>query len=109
MERRAFIGTLTGGLLAAPLAAVAQQAGKVFRIGYLGVGSPDLFRQGLREAGYVEGRNLAIEWRDAEGKTEGFGDLAADLVRLKVDVIVAANPAAPLPPKDQRRRFRSSR
>jgi putative ABC transport system substrate-binding protein len=55
---------------------------------------PELLRQGLREAGYVEGLNLAIEWRDAEGKTERFGDLAAELVRLKVDVIVAANPAA---------------
>ena len=94
MDRRVFIDSLTGGFLVAPLAVEAQQAGKVFRIGYLGVGSPDLFRQGLREAGYVEGRNLAIEWRDAEGKTEGFGDLAAELVRLKVDVIVAANPAA---------------
>jgi putative ABC transport system substrate-binding protein len=51
-------------------------------------------RQSLREAGYVEGLNLAIEWRDAEGKPERFGDLAAELVRLKVDVIVAANPAA---------------
>jgi hypothetical protein len=55
---------------------------------------PELLRQGLREAGDVEGLNLAIEWRDAEGKTERFGDLAAELVRLKVDVIVAANPAA---------------
>jgi putative ABC transport system substrate-binding protein len=51
-------------------------------------------RQGLRDAGYVEGLNLVIEWRDSEGNTERLGDLAADLVRLKVDVIVAANPAA---------------
>jgi putative ABC transport system substrate-binding protein len=51
-------------------------------------------RQILREIGYVEGLNLAIEWCDAEGKTERFGDLAAELVRLKVDVIVAGIPAA---------------
>ena len=67
----------------------------MFRIGVLGVGSPEPLRQSLREAGYFEGLNLAIEWRDVEGKTERFGDLAAELVRLKVDVIVAAaNPAA---------------
>jgi putative ABC transport system substrate-binding protein len=72
-------------LLAAPVAAEAQQAGKMFRIGLLGVDSPELLRQSLREVGYVEGLNLAIERRDAEGKTERFGDLAAELVRLKVD------------------------
>jgi len=81
-------------LLAAPFAAEAQPAGKMFRIGALGVSSPELLRQSLRDLGYVEGLNLAIEWRDAEGKTERFGDLAAELVRLKVDVIVASNPAA---------------
>jgi len=94
MNRRAFIATARA-ILVAPLAAEAQQAGKMFRIGVLGVGSSELLRQSLREAGYVEGLNLAIEWRDVEGKTERFGDLAAELVRLKVDVIVAAaNPAA---------------
>jgi putative tryptophan/tyrosine transport system substrate-binding protein len=72
----------------------AQQAGKIFRIGVLGLGSSELLRQTLREVGYLEGLNLAIEWRDPEGKTERFGDLAAELVRLKVDVIVAINPAA---------------
>jgi len=94
VNRRAFIGTLGLGLLAAPLAAGAQPAGKIFRIGILGLGSSELLRQTLREVGYVEGLNLALEWRDPEGKTERFGDLAADLVRLKVDVIVAINPAA---------------
>jgi putative ABC transport system substrate-binding protein len=84
------------GLLATPLAASAQQAGKVFRIGvlYPGAGAPELLRQSLRELGYVEGQNLAIEWRDAEGKTERFSALAAELVRLKVDVIVATVPGA---------------
>jgi putative ABC transport system substrate-binding protein len=96
VDRRAFIGTLTGGLLAAPLAAEAQQAAKVPRIGYLALNlaaSPHLheaFRQGLRDLGYVEGRNVVIEYRDAEGKFERLPALAAELVALKVDVIVAA-------------------
>jgi putative ABC transport system substrate-binding protein len=92
--RRAFMGTVAGGLLAAPLAAQAQQAGKVYRIGFLFYGSPgpapelDAFRQGLREFGYVEGQNIAIEYRFASGKVERLPALAAELVRLKVDVIV---------------------
>jgi len=100
ITRRAFVGTLAGGLLAAPLATEAQQGGKVFRIGVLspppstGIRTPELPRQNLRELGYVEGLNLAIEWRDAEGKNERLDALAAELVRLKVDVIVASFPAA---------------
>ena len=83
------------GLLAAPLAAEAQQAEKVARIGVLRQGSPpdplvESFRQGLRELGYAEGRNISIEYRWAEGRAERLPELAADLVRLKVDVIVAA-------------------
>ena len=68
MDRRAFLGSLASGLLAAPLAAPAQQASKVWRIGYLGNGSPttnahvrDPFRQGLRDLGWVEGQNMTIE------------------------------------------------
>ena len=99
MPRRAFLATVAGGLLAVPLAAGAQQARKPVRIGSLGTGTPDALRQSLREAGYVEGPNLVIEWRDAGGKPERFDDLAAELVRLKVDVIVAANPAATLAAK----------
>lgn len=81
-------------VLAAPVAAEAQPAGKIPRIGMLRQGSaPDplveAFRQGLRELGYVEGRNIRIEYRWGEGKAERLPDLAADLVRLKVDVIVA--------------------
>jgi putative tryptophan/tyrosine transport system substrate-binding protein len=87
------------GLLAAPLAAPAQQpTAKNARIGLLFfVPTPFLdeaFRQGLRELGYVEGQNIAIEYRSAEGKSERLPALAAELVRLKVDVIVAASPAA---------------
>ena len=75
VHRRAFIGTLAGGLLAAPLAVVAQEP-KVPRIGYLALNpaaNPHLheaFRQGMRDLGYVEGRNVVIEYRDAEGKLE---------------------------------------
>ena len=94
MDRRVFIMAAVGGLLAAPLAAEGQRVGKVRRIGSLGEGAPEALRQGLREAGYVEGPTLAIEWRSSEGKPERFDDLAAELVRLKVDVIVATNPAA---------------
>ena len=97
MDRRAFI---VGGVvtLAAPLAAEAQQPGRAYRIGVLG-GESQLLQQSLRKAGYVAGRNLTIVWRDPEGKPERFGDLAAELVRLKVDVIVASNPAATIAAK----------
>ncbi len=94
MIRAALAVALAVGILAAPLTAGAQPAGKVFRIGVLGAGSPELLRQSLRELGYVEGLNLAFEWRGAEGKTERFDALAAELVRLEVDVIVAIAPAA---------------
>jgi putative ABC transport system substrate-binding protein len=93
MNRRRFLLTPLAGALVMPLAAEAQQPGRVFRIGVLGADS-ELLGRSLREVGYVEGRNLAIEWRDAEGKSERFGDLAAELVRLKVEVIVASVPAA---------------
>jgi putative ABC transport system substrate-binding protein len=98
IDRRSFIGTLAGALLAVPLAAEAQQAGKVHRIGILAnvpLADPEgarlwgAFIQGFRELGYVEGKNITIEWRFSEGKYERLPELAADLVRLKVDVIVA--------------------
>jgi putative ABC transport system substrate-binding protein len=77
-----------------PFFAEAQQPGKVPRIGYLGGAPPsparrEAFRQGLRELGYVEGKNIVIEWRSGEGKVDRVPGLAAELVRLKVDVIVA--------------------
>jgi len=107
VERRAFIATLTGGLLTAPLAAEAQQAAKVFRIGFLGSGGPadhaprvDSFRQGLRDLGYVEGRTATIEYRLAEGKMERLPALAAELVALKVDVIVASGTPTALAAKN---------
>ena len=92
------IVTFALGILLAPLAAEAQQAGKVYRIGVLGtVDSPpwQTFRQALGELGYVEGRNVVIEWRWSEGKMERWSTLAADLVSLKPDVIVAAGGPGP--------------
>jgi len=94
MDRRTFLGTLAGGLLVAPLAAQAQEAARIARIGFLSLNVVpnrhlgESFRQGLRDLGYVEGRNVVIEYRDAEGKPERLPDLAAELVALKVDVIV---------------------
>ncbi len=104
--RRAFIGALTGGLLAAPLVAEAQQpAAKVYRIGLLG-GSPptaaeasarlwEVLFQELRELGYVEGQNIVFEGRWYGERTERLPALAAELVQLKVDVIVTGASPAP--------------
>jgi putative ABC transport system substrate-binding protein len=95
MDRRTFIASTIGAILSAPLTAQAQPAGKVHRIGFLW-DSPavfpdaiEAFRLGLRDLGYVEGRNLAIEYRWAEGKPERMREFAQELVRLKVDVIMA--------------------
>jgi putative tryptophan/tyrosine transport system substrate-binding protein len=103
MDRRSFLGSLAGGLLAAPLAAEAQQAGKVYRIGFLGNSTEALeanlvgpFREGLRERGYVEGRDLTIEYRWAEGAYERFPALIAELIALKSDIIVTAGTPAAL-------------
>jgi putative ABC transport system substrate-binding protein len=85
----------------------AQTQVKVFRIGYLAAGSPaaiaarrDAFRQGLRTVGYVEGRNIVVEYRYAEGKTDRLTDLAAEFVRLKVDVIVTTSSISTQAAKD---------
>ena len=106
MERRAFIGTLAGGLLAAPLGAEAQQTGKVYRIGYLSYfgcsEDPFLrgpFRQGLLDLGYVEGRNVLLECRSAPGKADRYRDLVAELVRLNVDVLLTMSTALTLAAK----------
>jgi putative ABC transport system substrate-binding protein len=97
VKRREFITLLGGAAAVWPLGASAQQTAKVARIGFLTSGLainphlPEAFRRGLRALGYVEGRNVVIEYRDAEGKLERFPALAAELVALKVDVIVATN------------------
>ena len=104
MPRRAFMATIAGSLLAAPLAAEGQQGGKVYRVGVLspfsssfGPGpSFEAFRQTLRELGYVEGPNIVLEYRWADGRYDRLPDLTAELVRLRVDVIFSAwsTPAA---------------
>ena len=97
MKRRGFLALASGSLLAASLAAEAQQPGKVYRVGILTNKASDpaearlwqAFRSGLRERGWIEGQNIVIEFRAAEGNTARLPELAADLVRLKVDLIVA--------------------
>ena len=95
LGRLGLIVVLAFGLVAAPLAAEAQQTRKVYRIGMLETIAASLnaanlqaFRQELRALGYVEGQNLAIEYRSAEGQAERFLGLAEELVRLQVDLIV---------------------
>jgi putative ABC transport system substrate-binding protein len=103
MSGKIFIWLLATVLMTSAPPAEAQQPTKVPRIGYLSATSPSVnptrieaFRQGLRELGYVEGKNIIIEWRYAEGKLDRLRELAADLVRLKVDVIVTGGPT-PMP------------
>jgi putative tryptophan/tyrosine transport system substrate-binding protein len=106
IERRTFLAGTGAALLAASLAASAQQAGKVPRIGFLLGPAPadsapylEAFRQGLRELGHVEGQNIAMVYRWADGKYERLPALAAELVRLHVDVIVTTAPPVPLAAK----------
>jgi putative ABC transport system substrate-binding protein len=101
MRRREFISLLGGGAIAWPVAARAQQATKLPTIGYLGSGTPSAwspwtaaFVQRLRELGWIEGRNIAIEYRWAEGRPERYAEIAAEFVQLKVDVIVTTGAAA---------------
>ena len=107
ITRRAFVGALAGGLLAAPRGGDAQPAGKVYRVGLISVGTPlsemagpepvnptvRAFVQGLRALGYVEGQNLILERRASEGRVERFGGIVDELVRLKADVIVTNSDA----------------
>ena len=94
MMRKLIIWLMAIFLLSITCSAESQQTGKVYRIGMLVSGSVathgrriDAFRQGLRELGYVEGKNITIEYRYAEGKRERYADLAAEIVSLKPDVI----------------------
>jgi putative ABC transport system substrate-binding protein len=95
MKNKITILTLCAMLFALCFPAAAQQPAKVFRIGYLSFRNAiepheEAFLKGLRDLGYIDGQNILIEWRFAQGKTERMGEFAAELVRLKVDVIVAA-------------------
>jgi ABC-type uncharacterized transport system substrate-binding protein len=107
MDRRAFIGTLAGTLLAAPLAAGAQQAGKVVRIGLLDYGAPNpstvarwkALRERLRELGYVEGQSVVFEPRWGNGQVARLRSLAGELIHIKVDIVVTATGEAALAAK----------
>ena len=94
MRRREFIAL--GGAVVWPLAALAQEPGKIYRIGWLAptTGLPAEFRDALREFGWIEGTTVVFEVRQAEGRRERLPDLAADLVRSNVDIIVAQAPSA---------------
>src|SRR3954469_21850164 len=100
MRRREFITLLGTGAIAWPLAARAQQPGKLPTIGFLGAYTPSIqsqwtaaFLMRLRDLGWIDGRTVAIEYRWAEGRDERFTEIAAELVRLKVDVIVTGGTA----------------
>ena len=102
-------------LLAVPVSAEAQQPAKVPRIGFLTAGSHstigtriEALRQGLRELGYIEDKNIVIEWRFGQGKPDRLPDLVAELVRLKVDIIVSAGSAVTRPAKDATRTIQLS-
>ena len=106
MIKKTFVSLLTTFLLATISLAEAQPAKKVFRIGLLSGNRPspmpsniEAFRQGLRELGYVEGQNISVEYRFAEGKEERYAILAAELVNLGVDVIVTGGTKATLAAK----------
>jgi putative ABC transport system substrate-binding protein len=107
MRRRQFITLLGGGAAAAwPLAAGAQQPGKLPTIGFMGASTPagqsDMVAalvQRLRELGWIEGRTIAIEYRWAEGRDERYSEIAAEFVRLKVDVILTHGTQATLAAK----------
>jgi putative tryptophan/tyrosine transport system substrate-binding protein len=99
MQRREFIALFASAATSWPLAARAQQPGRMWRIGIIAHSfdnkSADAFREVMRELGYVEGQNVILELRYAEGKAERFREFAEELVRLKVDIIIVyTTPAA---------------
>src|SRR5216684_8530645 len=107
MERRTFLTTLAGGFLAAPPVAEGQQAGKVYRIGYLTVpsretaqGVANTFQLGLHDLGWIAGQNVVVDYRFADSNADRLPDLAADLVQLGADVIVAGGNAAVIAAKN---------
>ena len=103
LSRRSFVAGISAGAALSPLAVEAQQAGKVYRIGFLRQGQPpqtfiEAFQQGLREHGYIDGQNVVVEFRF--GSLDQLRQLAEELVRLKVDVIVASSSSAAVPAKN---------
>src|SRR6266446_5360855 len=113
--RRIGLVILAVSLIVAPRAVEAQDAGKVYRIGYLSSSSAErerarvaAFQRGLRESGYLEGKNIFIEQRYAGGGFERLPELAAELARLKVDVLVVAGAPQPMRPRGRLVSFPSS-
>ena len=107
MKKKITVRTFCATLLALCFSVEAQQPTKIHRIGWLTAGSlsatperTEAFRQGLRELGYIEGKNIVIEWRSPDGKPDRMPTLAAELVRLKVDVIVTGGSGATRPVKE---------
>ena len=103
ITRRRIVIALGASALIAPLTSFAQQQAKVWRVGFLAQGHVDFvdadymygsFTQGMRALGYIEGRNLVIEWRSAEGESKRLPELAAELVRLKLDVLATSGTLA---------------
>ena len=100
IARRRFLTTIASGILVAPSIALAQQLGRTYRIGFLRAGQPprawvEAFQEGLRVRGYIDGRNVVIEYRSTDGSFDELSRLAAELVRFNVDVILASGaPAA---------------
>ena len=104
IARRKFLATLCGAAAVAwPLAARAQEAGKIHKVGYLSPSLPSVYSpllfDNLRELGWIEGKNVTFEYRFAENRLERLPELAAELVRLNVDVIVAVGTLGPLAAK----------
>ena len=107
IDRRRFISGVALGFVALPLAAEAQQAGKVYRIGFLGLNSAAAsqylvapFRQGLREHGWVDGQKIVIEFRFADGSVDRLPAVVAELINLKVDILVVGSSVATWAAKD---------
>lgn len=94
IKRRRFVLTSLAGALVAPLVTHAQPPTKKARIGVLATEFPEALRQSLRDLGYIEGRNVVFEVRETQGRTDRVNDLAVELARLNVDVLVGTNPAA---------------
>src|SRR5216684_3086732 len=103
MRRRDFIALMSNAVAAWPLGALAQEPGKTWRMGFIAQGNEkfyDALFEGLRELGYTEGRNLIVERRYAEGRAERFPEFSAEMVRLKVDIIVVSTTPAALAVKN---------
>ena len=111
MRRREFVTLVSGAVVAWPLVARAQPSGKIWRIGFIAHRYEEFYDplfQGLRELGYTEGQNLIVERRYAEGRVERFKEFAAEMVQLKVDLIIVVTTPAAFAARNAPRRSRSA-